>query len=59
MTPKAREQTAKRQYELRKRREAQGLVLLQGIWVPRDLLPAIKEQIKVMVEDYSSRGGVG
>ena len=56
-TQKVKEQTAKRQYELRKRREAKGLVLLQGIWVPRELLPAVKAAINDVIE--SQRVGSG
>ncbi len=53
----SKEQTAIRQAEFRKRREAQGLVLLQGIWVPAELLPAIKEMIAKLIADHNDDGG--
>ena len=45
-----------RQAELRKRRTERGLVLLQGIWIPKALLPIIKAQIQKTLADHSSDG---
>lgn len=58
MTPEEKKKAnAKRQADHRKRREAKGLVLLQGIWVPRELLPAVKAAINDVIE--SQRVGSG
>ncbi|MCE2730445.1 MAG: hypothetical protein LW623_10910 [Sphingomonadaceae bacterium] len=40
---------ALRQANYRKRREADGLVLLQGIWVPKELLPAVRAAIENII----------
>ena len=50
MKPTAKELNTKRQAEFRKRRTAEGLVLLQGIWVPKDRLQEIRAVVRRMVE---------